>query len=115
MVKTPENNVFWCLTAVLDGFREHGMTPVGLIFLITGTWENVFTDKSKLEKYPKVMVIMELRWHLNYIIAWYSNLENETKDATFPLLDRYIPNCINFSARTSANQTQDIVMSKLDR
>lgn len=29
--------------------------------------------------------------------------------------EQYTPNCINFSARTSANQTQDIFFAKLDR
>ncbi|KAK3571583.1 hypothetical protein QTP86_014552, partial [Hemibagrus guttatus] len=29
--------------------------------------------------------------------------------------EKYTPNCLNFSARTSANQVQDIIMAKLDR
>lgn len=29
--------------------------------------------------------------------------------------DKYMANVINFSARTSANQTQDMILSKLDR
>ncbi|GAA6092600.1 dynein heavy chain 3, axonemal, partial [Tachysurus ichikawai] len=29
--------------------------------------------------------------------------------------EKYVPNCLNFSARTSANQVQDIIMAKLDR
>jgi dynein heavy chain len=29
--------------------------------------------------------------------------------------DKFIPNVLSFSARTSANQTQEIIMSKLDR
>lgn len=38
---------------------------------------------------------------LNYLVSLNKN--------------KFIANVINFSARTSANQTQEIIMSKLDR
>ncbi|KAL0279081.1 UNVERIFIED_CONTAM: hypothetical protein PYX00_000712 [Menopon gallinae] len=102
-----------------------------------GTWVNWIDQSDKaIVNYPPTAKVSELIIPTNETLCQKFFLENFLKKK-MPLLfvgptgtgksaiilshlmslpkEKFLPNFLNFSARTSANQTQEIIMSKLDR
>ncbi|XP_063710592.1 dynein axonemal heavy chain 3-like [Symsagittifera roscoffensis] len=127
-VKINKNNNFPERSSVFEFYFHKGGS---------GSWGNWidYLDKSKLQLAPDAKV-SDLTIHTNDTARQIFFLDTYTGHK-IPLLfvgptgtgksvivnqyliklpkDKYLPNIVNFSARTSANQTQDIIMSKLDR
>ncbi|KAM6054400.1 LOW QUALITY PROTEIN: dynein axonemal heavy chain 3 [Chlamydotis macqueenii] len=125
-VKLTRNNIFPEKWSVYDFyFYKHGSEQRNM-------WTEYITNKSKfsydLEVFDLIIPTMETARQMFFLKTYVEHNVSllfvgstgtgkpaVTNNFLLQLSKQKIPSFINFSAKTSANQTQDIIMSKLDR